>query len=869
MESFIKNDNDEKNNYSKIGKINFYLFYFLVLVVLDIIAFIFFKGTNFNLFKVIFLDLAIGLFLSFLFHFKNKFYRIALLFVVDIAFIIYALIEVIEIFTKISFDNTYTIRTIIHNYKDVLSDYSDEIINIINSHPFSFLLIIFFIIVFIIVTYKIYVKNDITISKKESVALLISSTLLFSISFIILKNDVRGFEQNLSTNGLKFAIIDDLNVKKDIELIDVKEDTSDTAEFKDGGGYNILDIDFDSFIENEDRVQFNNINKFIKNRKPTNKNDYTGLFKGKNLIMICAEAWNSIVVDEELFPAMYRLINNGFTFKNFYQPHGSSSTSSGEYAFMTGMIPVENDRSFLDSISDNMGFTVSCKFKEAGYNTYSFHNGRSTYYNRDETHLSHMGFDSFMANDTGLNAKSKSSYTDDEALIKIAYDEVDKTKPYLMYMMTYNGHMPYAGHRGGMLKIYYDIVDKKYGDYYTEPVKHYIAKNLFLEKGLEYLLDKLKEDGALDDTVICMVPDHYPYGLKNANQFTGENTDYVYDLYRDDRIKAHPVYHDRTDLILWSGALENEYKDRAKDIEKYCCTIDVTPTILNLFDIDFDSRIYPGKDIFSNSDGIVIYQDGQFITKDYLHDDLVSYKNEEEANISKEVNNLINYCRFNLHNDYYGYLMGNLGKEHRFCYLTFDGGPSERTKEIVQILNRNNVKATFFVFGENDLSYTWDLVNAGHKVGILSDTKDIVKLYSTDENYINDLNSIYQKLYFNTSEKPLLIRFPGGSGNTITNDINKGIMTRAKDYAQSLKLTYFDWNVDSGDILDISKDEIVNNVLSNIGDEKNICILFHDEDRNVMTVEALPEIIAALRRLGFEFKYLSSYSHTFRQQIVN
>ena len=86
MESFIKNDNDEKNNYSKIGKINFYLFYFLVLVVLDIIAFIFFKGTNFNLFKVILLDLAIGLFLSFLFHFKNKLYRILLLFVVDVAF---------------------------------------------------------------------------------------------------------------------------------------------------------------------------------------------------------------------------------------------------------------------------------------------------------------------------------------------------------------------------------------------------------------------------------------------------------------------------------------------------------------------------------------------------------------------------------------------------------------------------------------------------------------------------------------------------------------------------------------------------------------------------------------------------------------
>ena len=246
--------------------------------------------------------------------------------------------------------------------------------------------------------------------------------------------------------------------------------------------------------------------------------------------------------------------------------------------------------------------------------------------------------------------------------MQVAYDVVSKETPFLAYMMTFNGHKPYSGELNGKMNSFYSKVNNMYRNVYSDPVKFYIAKNMYLEKGLEYLLEKLEEDNLLNDTVICLVPDHYPYGLLDADY------EYLLELYKNEQVVKDVTYRDRTDIILWSGSLENEYKSLIKPVDKVTCTIDLMPTLLNLFGFEFDSRLYPGRDVFSNSEGVVIYQNGMYINNELkINTAPTTFRNKSSYQMY-EISNLLNYCRFNVKNDYYGYLTGEKGKKQKTCY---------------------------------------------------------------------------------------------------------------------------------------------------------------------------------------------------------
>ena len=529
-----KTDNQILNN------VLYWTFYIITFFVLDIIFFLSFTPQNANFTTIIFLNVGLGLLFSFLLLIKNKLIKTIAFILINILIIFYASFQFVETIINRIVGNVFTFSTILLNYKSVLAQYNDEITSAFNTYTVEVLILILIVIIFILLSKKVYfgdiAKN--TLSKNITFLLFLISFILITGGMYHINTNVFDFESNMKVNGLKVAMYMDIRPESSARIIGIKENSKDGLTYEgtennekistnsiinkpyyyDTDKYNVINFDFDEIIANEDRKDFNAINEFIKNRKPTEKNEYTGLFKGKNLIMICAEAWNSKIVDEKLFPTMYRLMNNGFRLKNFYQPHSSSSTSSGEYSFMTGMVSINNDRSFVDSINNNMGFSISMKLHDENYNTFSFHNGRSTFYGRDETHESLMGFDEFIANDTGLNEVSNQNVTSDTNLIKIMYDKVKTSKPFLSYIMTYNGHKPYTGSMSKKTEEYYGIVDKRYKRRYTEPVKNYIAKNMYLEEGLKYLIDKLTEDGLLNDTVICMVPDHYPYGLINVRE---------------------------------------------------------------------------------------------------------------------------------------------------------------------------------------------------------------------------------------------------------------------------------------------------------------------------------------------------------------
>ena len=344
-------------------------------------------------------------------------------------------------------------------------------------------------------------------------------------------------------------------------------------------------------------------------------------------------------------------MNNGFRLNNFYQPHSSSSTSTGEFSLLTGMLPMYNDTSFVNSKDNDMGFTVFSKLKEAGYNTHAFLNTISTFYGRDKSYLRH--FDTYMACDTGLYEAAKTKSPSDIDLIKIAYETVKKDKPYLAYVLSYDGHKPYNKTLDGKALEYYKKVDEKYKDGHSYPVKNYIAKNMYLEEGLEFLLSKLEEDGELEDTVICLVPDHYPYGLSHIKD-KGATIDALMDFYNSKNVYDDISIVDKTEIIIWSSAIEK--MQHKIQIDKVTSSHDITPTLLNLFGLEFDSRLYPGNDIFSEKSGRAIYQNGLYIDENGNKINLLNIiKNEKDSKII-EAFNLINYCKFNIRNDYYKYL---------------------------------------------------------------------------------------------------------------------------------------------------------------------------------------------------------------------
>lgn len=358
--------------------------------------------------------------------------------------------------------------------------------------------------------------------------------------------------------------------------------------------YNVADIDYDSLIKNETNEEIKNIHNYVKSSKPSEKNIYTGMFKGKNLIAIVAEAFSPIAVNKDLTPTLYKLVNSGFVFNNFYTPIYYVSTSDGEYVTLNSLLPKESVWSFSKSSKNYLPYAYGNIFKEMGYTTYAFHDGTYKYYNR---HLSHpnMGY-TYKACGNGLEKSMKCKIwpQSDLEMINATYDYYKDSEHFMTYYMTISGHLQYNFYGNNMSYRNRDLVkdlDK------STAIKAYIAAQKELDKALEELLNKLEADGKLDDTVIVLSADHYPYGL---------TTDQISEVMNieDSKFDVH-----KNNLVIWSSTMKKPI-----EINKYGESLDILPTVLNLFGIDFDSRLLMGRDLLSNSDGLVIFNDRSWIT---------------------------------------------------------------------------------------------------------------------------------------------------------------------------------------------------------------------------------------------------------------
>lgn len=393
-----------------------------------------------------------------------------------------------------------------------------------------------------------------------------------------LERTITGFEENLTK-------VTDLN------LPEVKEDTKNEDKIK----YNIEDIDFLKLAEEETKTEIKNIHYYMANETPTKQNKYTGMFKDKNLIVITAEAFSPIAVNEALTPTLYKLVNQGFTFTNFYSPIYYVSTSDGEYVSLTSLLPKESVWSFYKSSKNYLPYVYGNVFKNLGYETYAFHDGQYKYYDRNLSHPN-MGY-KYMACGNGLEKlmNCKKWPQSDLEMINATFDMYSNEEKFVAYYMSISGHLEYNFYGNNMANKNKALVaDTEYSD----KIEAYIACQIELDKALEELINKLKEKDILDDTVIVLSADHYPYGLTN------DDINSVTPL-EDAKFDIH-----KNNLIIWSNTMKKNIK-----IDKIAESLDILPTILNLFGINYDSRLLIGKDILSDTDGLVILNDRSWITK--------------------------------------------------------------------------------------------------------------------------------------------------------------------------------------------------------------------------------------------------------------
>lgn len=207
----------------------------------------------------------------------------------------------------------------------------------------------------------------------------------------------------------------------------------------------------------------------------------------------------------------------------------------------------------------------------------------------------------------------------------------------------------------------------------------------------------------------------------------------------------------------------------------------------------------------------------------------------------------------------------------KVCYLTFDDGPSDRTLEILEILDRYDAKATFFVVGSAKLSYLPRIVEKGHTIGLHSNTHTYSKIYSSTDAFFEDLNALSDKVYNITGIHSKIMRFPGGGSNKVSAQYCKGVMTRLTSQVMIKGYAYFDWNVDSGDASGnkVPAQTLVNNVLNGAKKKNSICVLMHDTSSKTTTVEALPQMLEGLAAMGYRFEAVSETTYGFHHTVKN
>lgn len=585
------------------------------------------------------------------------------------------IIYLLEFFLKRAYKFYYSVGDILFNAKQVAGSYGGEIVSLVLGGIGPLLLYFVPLVLFLVFGHFFDLSKKSTRIVKVGTGA--ASVFLYLLALIIVLNSNSGavpdsqyyrshFAMDESTT--RFGLMTSLRLDIQYGIFGVPAESGDVGDMNDVSimppsstetpsqpssdpssgpdqpieyGKNEMDIDFAALAAGETDKTLKSMHEYFGAQTASSKNKYTGYFKDKNLIFIVAEAFSPCVIDKDLTPTLYRLANTGFVFENYYQPAWGESTSGGEYSVLLGQIPKrqnesEKGLSMYLGRKNNWYFSMGNALGRQNYLTLAFHNNTYDYYSRDLTH-NNLGYlyygivsadkKKFGREYTGDYSNPFAAYYEEDVRADLKQALLPNTQiksewprsdlemfnttlpyyidhqPFHVYYMTVSGHNNYSFNAGNKMAMKNQALVQHLP--YSDTVKAYYACNMELENALASMVASLEQAGIADDTVIVLTNDHYPYGLDK--DFNNNPEDYFAELIGMEDYSA--IDRDRSALIVWSGCMEEPVP-----VSEPCYSIDILPTLLNLFGVEFDSRLFPGRDVFSDADPLVIFANFSWIT---------------------------------------------------------------------------------------------------------------------------------------------------------------------------------------------------------------------------------------------------------------
>ena len=349
-------------------------------------------------------------------------------------------------------------------------------------------------------------------------------------------------------------------------------------------------------------------------------NEYTGLLEGKNVIIVMLESIDDWVITPEVMPTLHSMMESSINFTNLYTPdYASGYTFNTEFAFNLGVYPYSNGNVSYALTRSAFPYSVANMFAAEGYSANSFHEGNPDFYNRGPMHIA-FGYELYHCyRDFPMQNPEVYSVHDDTflPLNDTLYNAMTAGNPFCSFVITYSAHLPYAQDE---LSVW---ARQKYPEYnvYGEEISGLYAKARLTDDMFRLLLERLEADGKLQDTVFVCYTDHYLYGIQDQQ------------LLQQKSEEAGSAIPEKTPAFIWWPGCEGV------QIDKVCQTVDLAPTVMNLFGMDVPKNVM-GSDILDDSyEGYAIFpyttwvKDGTYVKygeiqwNDHMTDDEIRQMN--------------------------------------------------------------------------------------------------------------------------------------------------------------------------------------------------------------------------------------------------
>ena len=334
-------------------------------------------------------------------------------------------------------------------------------------------------------------------------------------------------------------------------------------------------------ITDNTEEQEEQIEEYLKeNNKTIIPNEYTGIFKDKNIIYILMESIDSFLINEKVMPTLYTLQQEGLNFTNKYTPFfGGGQTINTEFAVNTGLYSPNNENIY--SLNNTYQTSLANMLKKNGYSAVSLHFNNGFYYNRKNFHQN-LGYTNHYALSDMQIDNDKYNYEYDSNLIKSdkVYELISREDKFLTFITTYSTHLPYNETNPRCQNQPYNLK----GPNVELTCIYNLARDT--DEMIKLLIERLEKEKKLDDTVLVFVTDHYLYGYSQITEIKNENNEYLLQ---------------NTPFIIWSNQIEHQ------DIDILLDSADILPTLLNMLGIDYDPNLYIGEDVFYQNRKDYIY----------------------------------------------------------------------------------------------------------------------------------------------------------------------------------------------------------------------------------------------------------------------